>query len=441
VAGGDDNPALTELVQILRQEGVIDEAQASQLAAKAAAAEDRESWVDRISFSGDLRARHESFWYDEDETGTDRNNRFRGRYRARLNVDAVVNDRVEVALRLASGSDDNRSTNQTLGSSLDFDSDPIVFDLAYATLTPWAGGDVPGLERSYLGVDVGKVENPYRWKVGKDFMLWDGDIHFEGASLKFVTEVNEMLDIFATTGFYVIDENSTSKDPALTAIQLGGHLEPGDGIQVGARGSWYRFSALNSAFPTRGASSGFSSSVTSGGGNILDGLTGSAAGNDLSVMETAAYLKLGLIEDWPITLYGTYSTNLDAEGGNGTFLLDTDGDGLPDTTVTTAGASSDGEAWGIGLELGDKKKYAKLGFGYWRIEANAFPSQFIDSDLFDGVTNRSGFAVYGSRQLFANTDLNLAAFFSDEIRSSAPYAVSVSNAERVRLQTDIVFKF
>ena len=83
----------------------------------------------------------------------------------------------------------------------------------------------------------------------------------------------------------------------------------------------------------------------------------------------------------------------------------------------------------------------QLGVGYWHIEANAFPSMFIDSDLFDGFTNREGFAFYGAREVAKNTELNLTLFWSEEIEDDPAFAVSTMEGERLRLQADLIFKF
>jgi hypothetical protein len=94
------------------------------------------------------------------------------------------------------------------------------------------------------------------------------------------------------------------------------------------------------------------------------------------------------------------------------------------------------------VEGGDKKKYINLGAAYFYIEANAFPSQFIDSDLFDGRTNRKGLCVYGSRQLLEGTDFNFKVFGSDAIETELPaFEESVEGSERVRVQIDLVYKF
>ena len=66
---GTEDPALTELVQILRQQGVLDEAEYETIAAKAtarAAMQDKQSWYDRIEMWGDFRARYEFFNFFSD---------------------------------------------------------------------------------------------------------------------------------------------------------------------------------------------------------------------------------------------------------------------------------------------------------------------------------------------------------------------------------------
>jgi hypothetical protein len=272
-------------------------------------------------------------------------------------------------------------------------------------------------------VRVGKVPNPFVWKVGKDNMLWDNDINPEGASLSLGAKPSDALSLFAHVAHFVIDENTSAKDPHLWGFQVGAHHALSDHVRWGARGTLYDLSSLDADFVGRGVDG--TGGATDSAGNIEDGLTGDDEGDGLRVGELAAYLTWAGCESWPVTLYGTWARNLDAE----------------DSTLFPE-ADEEDQAWGLGLELGDKKRYAMLGAGYWHIEANSFPSQFIDSDLFDGRTNREGFAFYGSRAILANTDLNLTLFLSDEIEGDSPaFDESVESAERVRLQADLVFKF
>ena len=66
----------------------------------------------------------------------------------------------------------------------------------------------------------------------------------------------------------------------------------------------------------------------------------------------------------------------------------------------------------------------------------------VESDLYDGETNREGWLVYGSREIFKNTDLNLTAFLSDAIEKETPaFDDSISGAHRGRLQADVLVKF
>jgi hypothetical protein len=188
--------------------------------------------------------------------------------------------------------------------------------------------------------------------------------------------------------------------------------------------SFFQFLSLDEAFLERAASSSNGPSVTSGGGNILDGLTGSADGGEAGILATGAYLTCTCFEDWPVTLYGSFSNNMNAEAS----------DLFP-------GAGKEAVAWALGLELGDKKRYAQFGAAFVHSEANAFPSMFVDSDLFDGRTNREGWLVYGSRQILPNTDLNLTAFLGDNIEGGPAFDDSVPGAHRVRLQADLAVKF
>ena len=420
------DPALTALVQALHERGVIDEQQYTEISAKAAAKQSEEApkWWEKISVWGDFRARYEGFWYQDDPDGTNQDSQQRGRYRLRVGMRADINERVAAIMQLATGGGDNRSANQTFGGNLDWGKDAIAVDLAYVQLTPFPKeGQLP-LDGTFV-VDAGRVPNPFIWKNGRDIMLWDNDINLEGADMRFTAKPADGIELFANTGYFIDDENSNAKDPGLFAIQLGANARATEKLTLGGRVSLFQFVSLNNAFVQRAASSTSSPSVTTGGGNILDGLTGDSQGGTLSIMATAFYLRSNYFELVPMTLYGSYSNNLSAEA-----------------SVLFPQANKENQAWMVGVELGDKKKYAQIGAGYAYLEANAFPSMFVESDLYDGQTNRKGWVVTGSREIFPNTDLNLTAFLSKAIDDSLPaFANSVSGAHRLRLQADLLVKF
>ncbi len=421
-AHATEDTSLHDLIVVLKERGAIGEDDYEAIAAKNAAyeAKQRQDRKPKLTFWGDFRARYEGIFFNKDETGVERTNRHRGRYRFRLNGKAEINSRAQVIFRLVSGAPDNRSANQSFGTALDFDTDPFSIDRAYARLSPFPGGRLG--ENGHLAVEIGKVPNPYVWKKGRDVMHWDHDISLEGATIRAGTHVSENTELFFNGGYYVIDENSRDKDPHLWAGQIGVLSEPGESVEFGARATYYHFDSLDPEFHLRGVDG--TGGITSAGGNIIDGLSGGVGGQNVQVVSATAYVAMLTDTSWPVLLFGTWSNNLTAEKSSLTI------------------AEQEDIAWGGGVEIGNKKKYVKLGVGYWHIEANAFPSQFIDSNITDGRTNREGWVVYASRAILKNTDLNLTAFFSDEINDNVPpFGDSVPNADRVRVQADLVFKF
>ena len=202
-------------------------------------------------------------------------------------------------------------------------------------------------------------------------------------------------------------------------MQIGAGGGQKDGVQAGIRGTVYVFDNLDSPFVKRGVDG--TGARTSSGGNIPDGLTGSTAGGEMTVVGTQAYVKT---KKWRLLAYGGYSKNLSAE---------------PSQLFPGVGKESIG--YNFGIEGGDKKRIVRIGGAYYYLEANAFPSQFIDSDLLDGYTNRKGPVVYLTRYLFKGVDFKFTGLVSDAIETSSDFAESVKNSERVRLIFDLVYKF
>jgi hypothetical protein len=424
--GEDDASALTTLVKMLRDEGVIDEQQYTEISARAAAkqAEQTPSWFKGLTVWGDFRGRYEGFFYERDPDGDINDNQQRGRYRLRIGLASQINDYARLVMQFATGGGDNRSANQTFGGNLDWGKDLIQVDLAYLELQPFPhDGQIP-LDGT-LFVDLGRVPNPFLWKNGRDIMLWDNDINLEGVDFRTTAKPGDAIDLFASTGFFIDDENSSSKDPSLYAVQLGANGLPHEKVKLGGRVQFFQFLSLDEAFVQRAADSTNGPSVTVGGGNILDGLTGSETGGHASILATGLYLTSTCFEDWPMTFYGSFSNNFSAQD-----------------SVLFPQAGKEPIAWAVGFEFGDRKRWVQLGTAYVHLEANAFPSMLVESDLFDGRTNREGWVVYLSREIFKNTDLNLTTFVGDAIEKASPaFDDSVPGAERVRVQADLLVKF
>lgn len=101
----------------LREEGAV----ASNEIAKVKGAD----WATKIKGRGDFRYRSENIWTERVVAATptvpayvdDAADRYRHRIRARLGFDIKATDNVKGTLLFATGGDDPRSSNQTLGSS------------------------------------------------------------------------------------------------------------------------------------------------------------------------------------------------------------------------------------------------------------------------------------------------------------------------------------
>jgi hypothetical protein len=156
---------------------------------------------------------------------------------------------------------------------------------------------------------------------------------------------------------------------------------------------------------------------------VRNGLTD----DSISAGEVGLYVRYEGIENWPVLVFGHLAQNFEAED-----LFD---------PVTLASAGEEDLGWGVGFEVGDKKKYVKVGAGYYELEANFFPAMMIDSDLLDGNTNRKGWTLYFSRQILKNTDINVTLFKSDRLERGPLFAESVGGSDRYRLQTDLQVKF
>jgi hypothetical protein len=390
------------------------------LFAPAIAPANAEDAANGLELGGDLRGRYELINYATDATGNERATRGRIRYRFRLDGHAVINPHGTVAFRLVSG-DDSRSGNQTLGDPVDFGVNQIAIRRAYLTLTPWSDGRLPG-DKGTWSFEFGRVPNPLVWKGhGQDKMLWDNDIALSGASTVFGYDLTDGARVFVNAGYYAIDETKQGPDPYLVAGQVG-ITGGGDRISAGVRSTFHYFAELDSNFVKRGVDG--EGGVTSAGGNIEDGLTGSFLGGELEVVEAQAFVagRLGAV---PVVAFGGYCRNLSAE---------------PSRLYPDVGEED--SAYNLGIEFGDKKRWALLGFAWFHIEANAFPSQFIDSDFLDGHTNRRGLLVYFSRRILTATDFNVQAYDSDAIATGpAGLEDSVKDADRFRLQVDLVYGF
>ncbi len=429
-----DKPApepavVEEILRVLNEKGLLDEDEYSRLTARYSASEqERKSLLPKLKFYGDLRLRGEGFVYDDDTP-----NQYRGRYRARLGVDAEITDFAFVHFRIASSQTqrnsppggDSRSENINFGFQPDWGPGPIYIDRAALELK--APADWVPLSEGKASLEVGKMGNPFIWKPIRDLMLWDNDIAPEGAAIRISGDAAKGLNVYFNGGYFIDDENAASSDPHLIGTQIGASYEATDAIVVGGRSTWYGFRSVDENFLCRGVASNNcngSAGSTIAGGNVAEGLTGSSDGGEINVGEFGIYSTITAFEDWPVTAWVDYAKNFSAESSS------------------LYGGGSQGNAWNTGVVVGDRTKYLEIGFDYLYVEANAFPSQMVESDWIDGKTNHEAYVFWLTRRIFANTDLQGLVSFGNAIEDSLPeYQNSVSGSDRIRFQTDLSIAF
>ncbi len=426
LAARAESDAIEDMVEILRKSGLIDEPteerilrkhyrRESEEIAHAAASDVSAGPLDGLDFSGDFRLRYEMFDFRSDPTGGAADNRYRLRYRARLGFTAQLTDWAVFGFRMASGQTltgaddpDPRSSNRTLGVRRRFDQDRLSIDWAYADFT------LHESEATNTHLVAGKFANPYLWKRGRDLVVWDGDMALEGGYLQTRWMPRDGMELFANAGGYIHAEKSGNNDPKLMAIQVGGETRFSESVNAGARLTGYYWSSLDGAFMTAAGTFG--------------NLSSAFDGKKSKIWEVNGFVGFELARV-PALVYATLLQNFDASS----------------EVIGGLRVPAEDNAWGLGLELGSPSQIAKLGGGYFHVEANSVMAQLTDSDLFDGKTNRKGWVFYASKKIASGTEISFEYFDSDYIKDSGggtgPFTSSLGGSKRRRLRTDISFKF
>jgi len=179
----------------------------------------KSTWTERMKIKGDFRYRHEiiraagrrhnTTQAERDSRSTTRN---RQRIRARVGLFVKINEDIDFAFQIASGSQDPISTNQTLGDF--FESKSLRLDLAYLTWHPeyLMGINVKGLETR-----AGKMKIPF-YRPYKSQMIWDDSLRPEGIHAGYKFKVGE-IDLAVNGGGFWVDEDSNDVDRNLWGVQ------------------------------------------------------------------------------------------------------------------------------------------------------------------------------------------------------------------------------
>jgi hypothetical protein len=346
-------------------------------------------WLETVKLFGDFRYRQEMI---DAENTPDRN---RARIRARVGLTAKVNDDVDFGFRLATATDsapaggDPVSTNQTLGGG--FSKKSVWVDWAYLD---WHPATVKGLD-----VIAGKMENPF-YNVGRNEVIWDVDLTFEGIAGKYVRPVTESDDVFINGGGFWVEEFASEADQSLWGEQVGWNHKFNRDTNLLGGVSLYQYGNLQDRELVYDRTKSFGNTTSIIGGKKVY----ASEFDPLEVFAEQNFKALGL----PMGVYGNYVNNV-------------------------AASTRADEGWIVGWHVGklDKPGAWTFDYSYREVDADAVVGAFTSSDFIGGGTNARGHTLGAGYQISRNVAA-AATFFCAERGNDDAYH---------RLELDMNVKF
>jgi hypothetical protein len=383
-------------------------------------------WATRIKGRGDLRYRHETIRTDRvvgtgpTATVEDAATRDRQRIRARLGFDAQVTDNVKATLLFATGGDDPRSSNQTLGGTSTRKS--LGVDMAFADWTVKPG----------INLVLGKQPWPF-WRPGNS-LFYDGDVNPEGGAIKF----DRGMFFGSAYGFWLSEQftanpQGENSDGNVFGAQFGAKFALlGGETRVAA--NYYNCGACQDQSSILFNNNGFGNTTYTTGTSTTRILR-----DDFDVIELSAEMGV-TVADRPLSLWANYAFNAAAEKGSIGPV------GTPDPFVDDELDT----AWALGASYGrasNPKTWAVAAW-YQSLEANSLFAQAVDSDFGDGTTDSNGFVLRGTYAFVRNMNLQATYFINERFMDVAPVRGTTPNLYEVgkdldydRLQIDINYRF
>lgn len=357
---------------------------------------DSMKWVENVKISGDLRYRHETI--DEESSGKWKTGRNRNRIRARLQIAGKVNDEWDALIRLASGTSDPVSTNQTLDEG--FSSKEFRLDRAFMTWHPMA---MPNLD-----VFGGKMAFPF-YKAGKNELIWDGDLSPEGIAANYVKGLNESCKLYINGGGFWAEESSSGADQSLWGVQAYlKHTFKDKKYMLGGI-SYYDYGNTRRKATVWDDENGFGNTVTEvveNGGTCCEA-TKTFYVSDYDILEL--FGEYGFkVKQMPVTVFGSYVKNLVA-------------------------STNDDVGWLLGFTLNKTKDPGSWAFryNYRELQDDAVLGVFSDSDFIGGGTDGKGHEFGLAYQLAKNLQGELTYFMNEKGHDD----------DYRRLQADMKLKF
>lgn len=372
------------LEELLFDKGVITKDEAATVQGRKFA-----KWVDRVTFGGDIRLRHESFYRN---TADDRHRqRFRLRFGPELKIGSLT-----VGIRLASGTGEQVSTNKSFDNLSS--QTALYIDRAFVK---W---NSPALR--WLTLTGGRMPSPFFTVYSSD-VVWDDDFNPEGFAQGIVLKPGG-LELFLNTAQFVLDEDSSgrpSTDQWLFGQQVGVKVSPVHNVQTTVAAAYYN--------TVNGQNGTFGQAAVQDGNSRAAGVLV----NDYNVVDITALLavKLGSL---PIALMGDYVTNTaDTKDAGG---ADTKDSGYQAGLIL--GKASDPQTW-------------ELAYFYKLVGTDATLADVADSDFGNGGTDRKGHIMWAAYNPNKAIQVKVK-YFKTEIEDDQATPNDIN-----RLQADLSVKF
>jgi hypothetical protein len=365
----------------------------------------KSSWTNNVTIKGDVRFRHEII-NDDSKLNSDNETytRQRDRIRARLGVEAKVNDNAKLGIAFSTGQNDPVSGNQTIGDAWqkkDIRLDQAFFDWSLIKTDP-----------TLLNLVGGKQKNPFMPFGNVSDLVWDPDVTPEGLVLKGQTG-NDKITIGSSLGYLWIQERSANSDDSLLYAGQGFvKFLPMSEVTLTLGGTYYGYQNIQGkdVIDWENKNNAYGNSTTKG--SVSGSTTNKAWASEFNPVELFASLD---VFTWrlPVSIYGQTVKNNDASTSFDSGFL-----------------------YGISLGKAKSPKTYELGYSYAKLEKDAVLGALTDSDRWGGGTDGKGHKIYGKYVIAKNFQVGLTYFLDDKTISEASKTRDYS-----RMQADLMYSF
>lgn len=376
------------------------------------------SWLDRVTFYGDLRLRVDNISYEE---SFQRSDRLRFRARLRLGADWKFADWAVVGARLGSGEGYPGTNFQTFTDT--FRKKPIFVDAVYVTL------QLP--PQDWLRLTAGKMNNPIWQPQFSSPMTYDFDVTPEGVAEQLTVKFGDQQQhrLFANLGQFAAKEfASDANDVYLFDFEAGAELKWPRLKLTAAGGYFFTHNLANNSYKV-------GDSFTLGNATVVSapGVTNYFADFQVVYGRTEVAWTLS---DKPflgtppvLTLSGEYLKNVaDAYKS------------VPDDPNQTDG-------WSLQVTFGQARKKGQwqIAYQYKHLQADASWDAIADSEFGVGGTDRKGHILRATYNIEDWWQIIFTSFITQKISSrpnSNPHNQPGFPGENLlRLELDSSFRF